>query len=102
MPKICAHATHAILLASRSEGWSEWRTFCRKLKLKIVAELHSDYAEAFDTPLILSNDGIYRGSVHHLERGDLSVQFRPTVIELAKILVQIANSEGGVRDDLQY
>jgi GTPase SAR1 family protein len=99
---ICAHATHAILLAGTSDGFSEWREFCRKLKLQVIAEIHSDYAGTTDKSLVLGNDGIYRGSVHQLERGHLSVRDRPTIIELAKILVGIVAAKEVQRDNLQY
>jgi CRISPR-associated protein Csx3 len=88
--RICAHATHAIILTSAPEHLTEWRRFCEKLKLLVIAEVHSDYAGTTDSGLALGSDGIYRGSVHHLERGDLSVRYRPTVIQLAKILAAIA------------
>jgi CRISPR-associated protein Csx3 len=86
---ICAYATHAILLAGILDHLQEWRAFCEKLKLQIIAELYSDYHGTEDTNLLLSKDNIYRGSIHHLERGDLSVQQRPTVLELAQILVNM-------------
>ena len=91
--QICASATHAILLAGDLDRLAEWRAFCHKLGLQIVAELHSDYAGMADGSLVLGNDGIYRGSVHHLERGDLSVQQRPTVSQLANVLVRMATVE---------
>jgi CRISPR-associated protein Csx3 len=90
--QICAHATHAILLAGHCDHFSEWRTFCEKLNLQVIAELYSDYKGTEDKNLILGNDNIYRGSIHYLERGDLSVQQRPTVIELAHLLVSMVTT----------
>lgn len=89
---ICASATHAILLAGDLGRLPEWREFCDKLELRIIAEIHSDYHGTEDTVPILGEDGVYRGSVHHLERGEL-VQERPTVRSLAEILVEMASQE---------
>jgi CRISPR-associated protein Csx3 len=92
--KICSSATHAILLAGDSpdKNWEErlveWRKFCDKLGLRIIAEIHSDYHETEDSIPILGNSGVYKGSVHHLERGE-PIQERLTVQELAKILVNL-------------
>jgi CRISPR-associated protein Csx3 len=92
--QICAHATHAILLAGDTpeETWESrlkvWREFCGKLGLRIIAEIHSDYRGTEDTVPLLGEDGIWRGSVHYLERGE-PVDERPTVKALAEILVRM-------------
>ncbi|MDO8512191.1 MAG: hypothetical protein Q7S57_02870 [bacterium] len=83
---ICASATHAILLAGDLGRLPEWHAFCKKLGLVVVAEIHSDYNGAEDTVPQLGEDGIYRGSVHHLERGEQTAA-RPTIRALAEILV---------------
>jgi CRISPR-associated protein Csx3 len=90
---ICAYATRAILLAGNLDHLQEWRAYCGNLKLQIIAELYSDYYGTEDKNLILGNDNIYRGSIHHLERGDLSVRQRPTIIELAQILVRMVSAK---------
>ncbi len=90
---ICTDASHAILIAGNLDYLQEWRVFCEKLKLQIIAELHSDYHGTEDKNFILGNDNIYRGSIYRLERGDLSVQERPTVKELASILVRMVTVE---------
>ena len=87
---ICASATHAILLAGDMSRLPEWHEFCGKLGLRIIAEIHSDYRGAEDNIPQLGEDGVYRGSVHFLERGE-PVQERPTVKVLAEILVRMAN-----------
>jgi CRISPR-associated protein Csx3 len=90
--QICSHATHAILLAGDSEDqdWSArlevWREFCRKVGLQIIAEIHSDYRGQEDTIDGLGSDGVFRGSVHYLERGE-DVSSRPCVMALAEHLV---------------
>jgi len=92
--EICSSATHAILLAGDTdqEIWSDrlkiWREFCGKLNLKIIAEIYSDYRGTEDTLPVLGQDGVYKGSVHYLERGEPTDQ-RPTVKALAKILVDL-------------
>lgn len=92
--EICSSATHAILLAgdSQDKTWEErlveWREFCSKLGLRIIAEIHSDYRGTEDSLPILGEEGIFKGSVHHLERGELASE-RPTVRALAKILVDL-------------
>ena len=89
---ICASATHAILLAGDMGRLPEWREFCGKLGLCIIAELHSDYRGTEDAVPVLGEDGVYRGSVHYLERGE-PVHERPTVRALAEILVKMANPQ---------
>jgi CRISPR-associated protein Csx3 len=96
--QICAHATHAILLAGNSpktgEIWSDrlvpWREFCRELKLTVVAEVFSDYHGAEDKVEGVSPDGVLHGSVHHLERGE-PVSDRPMIRALAAHLVRLAS-----------
>lgn len=90
---ICAAATHAVLVAGEIERLSEWREFCGRLKLEIIAEIHSDYTGMEDKGMVCGDDGIYRGSVHRLERGDLSIRFRPAVVGLANIIVRMVDTE---------
>lgn len=89
---ICASATHVILLAGDMSRLPEWHEFCRKVKLSVIAEIHSDYSGTKDTMPTLGSDGVWRGSVHHLERGE-PVSERPTVRALAEILVRLATAE---------
>jgi len=89
--RICASATHAVILAGDLQRVPEWYAFCQKVSLQVLAEIHSDYAAQQDTPLSLSGDGIWRGSVHHLERGE-QVAERPVIQELARILVTLCPS----------
>lgn len=97
--QIMAPATHAIILAGdwEDEGWDQrmdpWREFCAELGLTVVAEVFSDYFGAEDAVQGMGSDGILRGSIHHLERGEDNSR-RPMVIELAHLLVRLAtNSE---------
>lgn len=88
--KICVAATHAILLAGDTSRIQEWREFCKALQISVVAEIWSDYHGTTDVVPVLGDDGVYRGSVHHLERGEATAE-RPTVRALAEILVGMAN-----------
>lgn len=90
--RICNGATHAILLSGTVDLFSEWYDFCSRASLKVIAELKSDYKGIEDISLSLHQDDIYRGSIHYLERGDLSVQNRPTVMELAVLIVNMVQS----------
>lgn len=87
---ICASATHAALLLGDLSKEVEWREFCRKVGLTVVAVIHSDYHGTNDTVPALGEDGEYRGSVHHLERGE-PVAERATIKALAEILAEMAN-----------
>lgn len=90
--KICAAATHAVLLAGDTSRFEEWREFCRALGISVVAEIASDYNGTTDTVPALGADGVWTGSVHHLERGE-PVSERPTIRALAEILVALAGNE---------
>jgi CRISPR-associated protein Csx3 len=90
--QICAAATHAIILAGDMSRIPEWCEFCAELGLRVVAEIHSDYHGQKDTLPVLGPDGVWRGSVHYLERGE-PVHERPTVKALAEILVRLVAEE---------
>lgn len=68
--RICATATHAVLISATHERMDEWRTFNRKLGLVPIAEIISDYNGTTDKVGEVTHDGIITGSVHHLERGE--------------------------------
>lgn len=87
--EICRHATHAILLAGDTGKFPEWREFSRKLQISILAEIWSDYEGQEDAVPQLGTDNVWRGSVHHLERGE-PIEGRPTVQFLARLLTQMA------------
>ena len=85
--EICSSATHAILLAGDMSHLPEWREFCSSLDLKIIAEIFSDYNGTEDKIPVMCQDGIWRGSIHHLERGE-KISDRPTIKALAEILAK--------------
>ena len=90
--QICRDATHAILLAGDLTRLPEWYAFCERVQLDVIAEIFSDYHGTTDVVPSLSADGIWRGSVHYLERGELTAE-RPTIKALAELLVRLALSE---------
>lgn len=111
--EICAHATHLVILSPASmtpdkfrelqaryeacglpvsqdlEGArASWRTFAEELGLIVVAEIFSDYHGKEDNVEGASQDGVLRGSVHYLERGE-NVAERPMIRALAEHLIQL-------------
>lgn len=108
---ICASTTHAILLYGDLDRLPEWRAFCakegevvisgkdsegreveylfHKRPQAILAEIWSDYHGHSDAVPELGADGIWRGSIHYLERGEKTAE-RPTVRVLAEILIKMA------------
>lgn len=85
---ICAQATHIVILAGDPARMDEWRQFAADLGLKIVAEVCSNYNDVEDV-VENNSDGILKGSVHHLERGE-PVADRPMVRALAHLLSRLA------------
>lgn len=89
---ICATATHAIILAGDARNIPGWHAFCEKIGLQIIAEIISEYQATEDVVPSQFPDGIWRGSVHYLERG-VSVAERPTIQALAQLLMTLASHE---------
>jgi len=85
---ICSGATHMVILAGDPNKMPEWREFADKVGLTVVAEIHSDYHGTEDKVEGVAQDGILRGSVHHLERGE-PVASRPMIRTLAEHLLAI-------------
>lgn len=86
---ICSSATYAILLTGDISRLQEWRKFCQGLDITIIAEVSSDYHGTEDTVPVLEQDGIRRGSVHYLERGEM-ISDRPTIKTLAHLLIEMS------------
>ena len=84
--KICEGANAAIILAGEtgiSAGLpAEWKKFFDSLGIPVIAEVYSDYNGKEDIVRGVAEDGVFRGSVHHLERGE-DLNSRPTLKELA-------------------
>ena len=85
---ICLSATHIVILAGDMSRVAEWREFAQKVGLTVVAEIHSDYNGTEDNVEGASSDGILRGSVHHLERGE-PVASRLMIRALAEHLIAL-------------
>ena len=84
--RICSGATHIVILAGDMAKVPEWSEFAHKVGLTVVAEIFSDYHGTEDKVEGVSPDGILRGSVHHLERGE-SISDRSMIQALAKHLL---------------
>ena len=93
---ICSGATHIVILAGNDlktgESWqdrlSAWRGFAAQLGLAVVAEIFSDYHSTEDNVQGIGSDGILRGSVHHLERGE-PISERPMIKALVEHLIRL-------------
>jgi CRISPR-associated protein Csx3 len=86
--QICSGATHMVILAGDMSKVIEWHEFARKVGLTVVAEIHSDYHGEKDEIEGKSPDGVLRGSVHYLERGE-PVADRPMIQALAEDLINL-------------
>lgn len=91
--RISTGATHAVILAGDPIDFPEWRLFCGRAELEILAELHSDYHAPEDVLPTQRDDGVWSGSVHGLKRG-VRVEERPTIQFLAELLSRLA--AGGI------
>lgn len=87
--KICMDATHSIILYNDDTKVDEWREFCHDIGLNIIAEIYSDYHGEEDSTEL--KDGIFRGKIHHLERGE-DVSCRYCVTALAEYLLKLTNT----------
>ncbi len=97
---ICKHATHIVLLAGDLNELPAWREFSKLINLQIIAELHSNHKGTTDKELTFCESGICHGSIHYLKRGDLSIQDRPTVRQLAQLLVQMEDHKDWIIKDM--
>lgn len=86
--RICSAATHIVILAGDMARVAEWRQFAARVGLTVVAEIHSDYYGMEDVVAGAGPDGILRGSVHHLERGE-PIADRPMVKALSGHLLAL-------------
>jgi len=76
-----------IILSGDPSKMLEWREFANKIGLTVIAEIYSDYYGTEDKVEGIGQDGVLRGSVHYLERGE-SVAERPMIKTLSKFLVE--------------
>lgn len=90
--RICADATHILILSSDPLAFRIWRSFASRVSLQVFAEIDSRYHADADATPVICGDGIARGSIHHLERGE-PVDQRSTIQWLAHHLVELTTSE---------
>jgi len=84
--RICALATHAILIAPSDAAFPAWREFCSACQLTLLAELLSDLTAPDDR---IDSAGVpFRAVIHHLERGDIDTP-RPAVDALARLILDL-------------
>jgi len=87
--RICAGATDIIILSADPAAFAEWEQFAKELGLTVVSEIVSDYNGSQDVVQGISPaDGILRGTIHHLERGE-DLSDREMVNRLASRLAQM-------------
>ena len=97
--KICASANGAILIcgetAVKNDAPGAWKGFFEKLGIPIVAELYSDYMGAADVVEGIGEDGVFRGSVHHLERGE-NLGDRQTIQGLSDFIIHLGEQKSEI------
>lgn len=86
--QICGGANAAIILcgetAIQANLATEWKEFFNNLGIPVIAELYSDYFGNEDLVVGVEDDGVFRGSIHHLERLDIKeLKNRPTIKALS-------------------
>lgn len=86
--RICKDATHVIIISGDHSKIEEWREFFKKVNpnIEIIAEIDSDYNGIEDNIPEIQEDGVLRGSVHHLERGE-KIADRETIKKVAEYIV---------------
>lgn len=92
--RICRTASHAILLAANPDDLEEWRAMFASIEVEILAEIRSDYHGRCDTVPVPDAEGVLRGTVHRLERGE-DVSSRPTILKLAEEIGVLCKQERG-------
>lgn len=90
--EICQGANAAILLsgetAVKADAPAEWKEFFGKLGIPVIAEVYSDYHGKEDLVEGVGEDGVFRGSVHHLERGQ-PLTSRETIQTLVQFILHL-------------
>ncbi|MBP9711627.1 MAG: hypothetical protein KBD55_01165 [Candidatus Pacebacteria bacterium] len=94
--EICKYANGAVLLcgesATKNGAPAEWKAFFAKLGIPVIAEVYSDYHGKTDIIDGVGEDGVFRGSVHHLERGE-NLSGREAIQDLAKFIVNLGEEQ---------
>jgi CRISPR-associated protein Csx3 len=88
--QICKDGNGAILICGETaviaNEPAKWKEFFNQLNIPIIAEIYSDYLGAEDYVEGVGDDGVFRGSIHHLERGE-KLSDRDTVKSLAEFVI---------------
>lgn len=84
--QICASADAALILSGDPAQVPVWRDFWASLGIPVVAEIYSDYHGRTDVVRGVCRDGVWRGTVHYLERG-VDCSERPCIRAFAEWLV---------------
>jgi CRISPR-associated protein Csx3 len=65
---------------------AEWKIFFNSLGIPVIAELYSDFDGKEDLTIGIGEDGVFRGSVHHLDRSTAinELKERPTIKAFAE------------------
>jgi len=94
---ICEDANGVILIAGESAVKNgipaQWKSFFSGLGIPLIAEIYSDYKGENDCVMGVGEDGVYRASVHHLERGEMLAD-REAVKGLAQFVVGLGMEPG--------
>ena len=100
--RICEHANGAIFLcgetATKSDAPVEWKKFFTELGIPIIAEVYSDYKGGEDIVDGIGEDGVFRGSVHHLERGEVLTD-RKAIQGLAQFIINLGKENKTILKD---
>lgn len=80
---------YGIILAGDTEKVSEWEAFLQSCGVEIIAVLHSNYAGTED--FIQQRSPRLEGSIHFLERGDVTVPTRPAIQAVAELILGLAS-----------
>lgn len=90
--EICRGATHAVILWKDPGDLEPWLEFCANAKLRVIAEIQSDYRAEGDVVHASDSKGVLRGTVHRLDRGE-SAEGRPMVRALAEHVLRLTGTK---------
>jgi CRISPR-associated protein Csx3 len=97
--EICSGANGAVILSGQSSTENDlpgqWKDFFTKLGIPVIAEIYSDYNGQQDLVEGVGEDGVFRGSVHHLERGE-QLNDRETIKAFSEFIVNLGNTENQI------
>ena len=86
---ICHSATHAIVLYKSKEDLEEWKGFCHKLEIKILAEILSVWEEdCVPNASYIHQGEVFMGCLKKLERGKPNPANGAVISELADFIVK--------------